>query len=494
MPVSGSGRIVKTRQGKKGGTQHQKNHRWESFTTKIAKLNSLDPIRRVRRHDAGDSPTATSDFSYFRAGLEKWQELNLSAAFISFTQDVQPLCDSLAQVIHFEKKIMDLLAMYMEKRERESLEPLLELMTDFAHDLGVRFEHHYEKALELVTSIAGSFQDVAVIEWSFTCLAFLFKYLSKLLVPDLRPTYDSIAPLLGKRRQPPHIARFAAEAMSFLIKKAGAPANREKALVLIVEHVKKDLSSTVGTKEFNLYYHGVMTLFAEAMKGNGLTVHTSGSAIFQSLVQVLDAEDFGSKDSSPWQDVISGVLTSILHHTGPDTVNELIEVILLQANASVDSFVESKSEIDLRRLLVSSRSLGIIAGVRKGSRVADWPAILKTMSNILNSISRNPLVVEKHESDSDLFRYVILSMGIVMQYAPMDTMIPFISPFMDSLTKDPLARCFFTFCSYFSEADAERFRTIALPYFQRSDHIPLATSSITNFFQIRGCPLVRRQW
>ena len=481
---------MKTRQGKKGGTQHQKNHRWESFTTKISKLSSLDPIRRVRRHDAGDSPTATSDFSYFRTGLEKWQELNLSAAFISFTQEVQPLCDSLAQVVHFETKIMELIATYLEKRERESLEPLLELMTDFAHDLGIRFEHHYERALGLVTSIAGTFPDVAVIEWSFTCLAFLFKYLSKLLVPDLRATYDSIAPLLGKRRQPPHIARFAAEAMSFLIKKAGAPAHREKALVLIVQHVRNDLLSIVGTKEYNLYYHGVMTLFAEAMKGNGLTVHTSGSAIFQSLVQVLEAEDFGSKELSPWQEVISGVLTSILHHTGPDTVKELLEVILFQANASVDSFVESKSKIDLRRLLVSSRSIGIMAGVRKGSRIADWPAILKTMSKIITSISKNAQIVEKHENDSDLFRYVILSVAIVMQYSPMDAMIPFISPFMDSLTKDPLARCFFTFCSYFSEADAERFKTISLPYFQRF----VSNNSTQNYLMTNLTRFVVAHW
>jgi U3 small nucleolar RNA-associated protein 20 len=46
-------------------------------------------------------------------------------------------------------------------------------------------------------------------------------------------------------------------------------------------------------------------------------------------------------------------------------------------------------------------------------------------------------------------------------------MIPFISPFMDSLTKDPLAKWFLTFSSYLSEAEPDRFRSIALPYFQR---------------------------
>src|SRR5271170_4142108 len=105
MPAISSGRIIKTRKAKKG-TLHQKNHRWESFTTKISKLSSLDPIRKVRHHDidAEDLSTATS---YLKTGLEKWQELNMSEPFVEFTRQILPMCDSLPQIIHFEEKIMD---------------------------------------------------------------------------------------------------------------------------------------------------------------------------------------------------------------------------------------------------------------------------------------------------------------------------------------------------------------------------------------------------
>jgi U3 small nucleolar RNA-associated protein 20 len=465
MPVASSGRIVKTRKIKKG-TPHQKNHRWESFTAKISKLSSLDPIRRVRRHDI-DAEDLSTNTSYLKAGLEKWQELNLSDGFITFSNEIAPMCDSLPEILHFEDKIAEILFAYIDRRERVSLEPLLELMTDFAHDLGTRFEKHYAKALELVTSIAGTSQDVEVIEWSFTCLTFMFKYLSKLLVPDLRPTYDLISPLLGKHRQKPHIARFAAEAMSFLVKKAGAPAHREKALPLIVIHAKKDLQSISDTKQFGLYFHGLMTLFAEAMKGNGLSVHTSGPAIFRSLFLALDAEDFDSKDSSSWMSLIGGVLTSIIHHTSSDTFKEIFEVVLERSNAVVDSFTELKNDLELRRLLLSARTLGIAAGVRKGTRISDWPALLKSMSCILRAISTNASTVLKHDQDSDLWNSLILSVSITLQYAPMDAMVPFISTFMDSLTKDPLAKWFLTFCSYISEAEPERFRSIVLAYFQR---------------------------
>ena len=118
---------------------------------------------------------------------------------------------------------MGLLVQYISLHEKEALEPLLDLLTAFAHDLGTRFEKHYAKSLELLIGIAGKARDVEVIEWTFGALAFLFKYLSKLLVPNLIPTYDVVCGLLGKQRHPPHIARFAAEALSFLVKKAGAP-------------------------------------------------------------------------------------------------------------------------------------------------------------------------------------------------------------------------------------------------------------------------------
>ncbi|CAL3973099.1 unnamed protein product [Diplocarpon coronariae] len=465
MPVNSSGRIVKTRKGKKG-TVHQKNHRWESFTMKISKLNSLDPIRRVRRQDV-DIEDISATTSYLGAGLEKWAELNMSETFIKFSREVSEMCESLPQIIHAEEKIMTLFVTYIEKKERESLEPLLELMTDFAHDLGARFEKHYPKALELVISTAGLLQDVAVIEWRFTGLAFLFKYLSKLLVPDLRPTYNLMAPLLGKSRQKSHIARFAAEAMSFLIKKVGAPARRSTALPLIVKHAKKDLLSIQATKEFGLYYHGLMTMFAEAMKGNGLSIHTSGPAIFKSLFLALDESDLESKESSAWTNVIYGVLISMVHHSSSDTFPEILAVVVDLANDTVEAFARAPNEYNLLRLLLSARMLGISAGVRKGTRVQDWTTVLSTMSSILRTIAKYSNFVSENEQKVDLWSSLILSVSILFQYASMDAIITVISPFMDALTKDPLMEFFLTFCSYFSEVEADRFRSIVLPYFRR---------------------------
>jgi U3 small nucleolar RNA-associated protein 20 len=460
-----SGRIVKSSK-KKGGTPHHKNHRWESFTTKISKLNSLDPLKRVRRHDL-DAEDLTTTASYFKNGLERWQELNLSGPFIEFAREVTPLCDSLPQILHFEDRIMDLLAAYLQMKERESIEPLLQLVTDFAHDLGTRFEKHYARALELVISIARTFHDVEVIEWSFACLAFMFKYLSKLLVLDLRPTYDLMAPLLGKERQQPHIARFAAEAMSFLIKKAAAPAVREKALGIIVQHAKSDLIKSHGSRQYGLYFHGLMTMFAEAAKGSGLSIHSSGTTIIRSMFSQYDGGEFSDIQHSPWADVICGVLTSLIHHSSSDTFKDIMVTVLEQAVDAVDSFEVDDTEQNCRRLILSAKTMGILAGVRKGSRVSDWPALLSGLSKVLNVLSQETRTVVNQGNDAEFSDAVVLSTSIALQYALMDSLIPFISCYMAAISTDPLSRYFLTFCSYFAEVNVERFQSFVLPYFQR---------------------------
>jgi U3 small nucleolar RNA-associated protein 20 len=459
-----AGRIVKSSK-KKGGTSHHKNHRWESFTTKISKLNSLDPLRRVR-HDLDTEDLATTT-SYFKNGLEKWQELNLSGPFIKFAHEVTPLCDSLPQILHFEDRIMDLLAAHLQMRERESIEPLLQLLTDFSHDLGTRFEKHYARALELVISIARTFHDVEVIEWSFACLAFMFKYLSKLLVLDLRPTYDLMAPLLGKERQQPHIARFAAEAMSFLIKKAAAPAVREKALDTITQHAKSDLLKSHGSRQYGLYFHGIMTMFAEAMKGSRLSIHSSGNTIIRSMFSQYDGGEFLDVQESPWADVICGVLTSLIHHSSSETFKDVIATVLGQAADAVDSFEIDETKQNFRRLMLSAKTIGILAGVRKGSRVSDWPALLSGLSRILNVLSKGAETVANCGNDTEFSYAVVLSTSITLHYAPMDTLIPFISHYMAALSTDSLSRYFLTFCSYFAEVNVERFQSFVLPYFQR---------------------------
>ncbi|KAL2016909.1 hypothetical protein VTK56DRAFT_2870 [Thermocarpiscus australiensis] len=451
MPSASSGRIVKTQRGSKA-TPHQKNHRWESFSAKISKLHSLDPLRKVRRHDLDDEDLSATT-SYLRNGLDRWAELNISRPYMAFKREINPLTESLAQILYHEERIMDLLAEYISRHEKEALEPLLDLLTAFAHDLGVHFEKHYPRALGLIVDLASKVHDVEAIEWTFAALAFLFKYLSRLLVPDLRPTYDVVAPLMGKAKNPGHIARFAAEAMSFLVKKAAAPSHKDKALPLFVEHVRKDLESVAGTKQFHLYSQGVMTMFAEAIKGVGNGVHSTAPEIFAALLRSVPDEELALPGQTIWTDVCCGVLTSVIHHSTVDTFKTVEARVVEEAVAG-------------QRSVLLVRVFGIMAGVRKGTRIHDWAALVGALGQLLGSLSARKELVEPMPP-SQVWQHVIVNTAIVWSQAPMDALIPALTAFNGTMTKEPLMRWYIPFCSYLAELNSERFRGLFLKDFQK---------------------------
>ncbi|KAJ8608029.1 hypothetical protein MRB53_039935 [Persea americana] len=55
--------------------------------------------------------------------------------------------------------------------------------------LDVRFEAHFDLAVRTVASVASQHADLQVVEWCFNCLAWLFKYLSR--VNELFDSQDS---------------------------------------------------------------------------------------------------------------------------------------------------------------------------------------------------------------------------------------------------------------------------------------------------------------
>ncbi|KAK4658790.1 U3 snoRNP protein [Podospora pseudocomata] len=451
MPSTTSGRIVKSQRGVKR-TPHEKNHRWESFSTKISKLHSLDPLRKVRRHDL-EAEDLEASTSYLRNGLDRWAELNLSKTYVSFRLKVTRYTDSLAQILHHEDKIMDLLAEAISTHQKDSLEPLLDLVTAFAHDLGVRFEKHYPRALGLIVELASKVHDVEAIEWTFASLAFLFKYLSRLVVPDLRPTYDAVSPLMGKAKIPGHIARFAAEAMSFLVKKAAAPSHKEKALPLFVEHVRKDLESVAGTRQYELYSQGIMTMFAEALKAPNNGVHSTAPEVFAAIVRDVPEGEADLPEQTVWTDVCCGVLTSIIHHTTIETFKTIETRIVQEATAGT-------------RPVLFVQLLGVAAGVRRGNRIHDWSALVKALGQQLTQLGE---VKERIEAISprQVWDRLITRIAIIWGQAPIDALLPSLSTLNNTTTKEPLMRWYIPFCSYLADLHPERFRGLFLKDFQK---------------------------
>ncbi|CBY01862.1 similar to HEAT repeat protein [Plenodomus lingam JN3] len=434
----------------KGGTESTRNHVFKGFSQRIAQLK-IEPVRRGRSTILDDAELE-SNFSYFRDSFLEWKELNMSEAFTSFTRKVGPLCDSLPQVLHHSDRIFALLVEFIERGETFSQEPLLSLMSHLAHDLGEKFEKHFEQAVRTVSRLASTHAEVEVIEWSFGCLAWLFKYLSRLLVPDLRPVFNLMSPLLGKEHQKAFVSRFAAESLSFLIRKAGVGYHRDKKpLQLIIRHISVQLQDLAESPRNHEFQHGIMYLLTDSLKGVQRGFHSSAAAILQVLLTETFDEDYIDLQDPPLERILIGVLTASIHHSDAETFKPLLDIVLAQINTI---------STDTRFVRLASHLLLVVSGVRVGARIIDWRPVLGSISRLVDSASA---MAQLNPIDAwDLLAVV----SVAFQYCAMDAAIPH-EKILESLSKGVWEIFFLPFCNLFADLGAERFRALLLPYFKR---------------------------
>ena len=428
----------------KGGTESTRKHRFQTFNQRISKLK-IDPIHRSRPPDLDESTAV----SYFQSALSRWRDLNVSENFSNFVREVQPFCDSLPQILHYQENIMSAVVRFLEKRDSLSLEPLLDLLSNFAHDLGTRFECYFSNALRLVSSIAAKHSDVEVIEWSFECLAWLFKYLSRLLVPDLRPVFEIMAPLLGKEQQKHHTTRFAAEALSFLIRKAAMVYHKNRApLDKIVRHIVEDLSS-VDVSSDGLYQHGLMTLFVEAVRGIERKLHSSGAQVYRCLLEHTLSSISDQRNQSV--DLAYGTTTGILQITDADGFQPILEVIL--ENIRALNLGSKDANIGTCGYL-----LFVAVSVRKGSRIADWAPVLDALICLL------PLCdISGDGTITDVYK----AAAVALSLSPLELMISRFRAAMGVVAHKRHSQHFLAFCNDLCSLNRDRFHSIMFPYFNK---------------------------
>ena len=414
----------------KGGPSSSKKHRFESFN-----------------HDTDFS----LESSYFRTALERWKGLNVSANFTSFVREVQPQCDSLPQLVHHHGDIMSKLIFFIGKRDALSLEPLLDLLASYAHDLGSRFEMHFGAAVTLVASLAATHPDVEVIEWSFMCLAWLFKYLSRLLVSDLRPLFGVMATLLGKERQKSHTTQFAAEALSFLIRKAAIQYHRSKvSLDSVVEFIIEDLGCLeLDNEAVERYQGGLMALFVETVKGIDRKIHSSGAHVFCCLLEHMVAAT-GTKQVRA-AELIEGVVVGSIHSTNAPGFQPILEKIIAQIQRLDHCSKDANIAICARLLFVAS-------AVRKGSRIADWEPLLDSLRSLLGlcDIASGAAFMQIHK--------VAI---VVLHMAPLELVIPHFHTAVNVLAHKRQPHQFLAFCMDFHDLNPERFQSLLFPYFSK---------------------------
>ncbi|TGZ79617.1 hypothetical protein EX30DRAFT_321196 [Ascodesmis nigricans] len=437
---------TKPLRGAKKATASTRKFAYQSFSQKIANLK-IDPARVVRRY-VDDEETQNSNF---QTAYEKWIELNLTATFTQFAKEVRPLSESLPLIVHHKDRIFDLLYSYIDKRDPLALEPLLDLLAQFAHDLGALFEPYLSRSVKLLSSLVAKYVDFSTIEWTFNCLAYLLKYLSRFLTPNLRPLYDIWAPLLGRESQKSFVTRFAAEAISFLIRKA-----KDQALRDFVRHVLEDLEKNADNSKAAAYSQGVITAFHEACISINQNIHSRGTLVFDALLTIATEAPEVTKST---YEVVEGVLVGLIHHTNQETFQPVLKCIY--------EFVDRKlpeDSITPSQMAFIGMLLNISATVRKGSRIVEWGPMAEQTMRVLNAAFQTPGTTE---GSREAVWSGLKGANSIMQYSSLDVVISKCSRVAEKAKEWNQGELFLAFSELVAETGQERFKQFVLPTLQR---------------------------
>lgn len=73
----------------------------------------------------------------------------------------------------------------------------LSLVVQLARDLQTDFYPHFPDFFTLITSLLDT-KDTELLEWAFTSLSYLYKYLWRLMVKDMSNIYKSVLKPCGE--------------------------------------------------------------------------------------------------------------------------------------------------------------------------------------------------------------------------------------------------------------------------------------------------------
>uniref|UniRef100_A0A8C5D0P0 UTP20 small subunit processome component n=1 Tax=Gadus morhua TaxID=8049 RepID=A0A8C5D0P0_GADMO len=202
----------------------ENTYRFLTFAERLANVN-IDVIHRIDRTGSYDEEVDT----YFFEGLTKWRDLNLTD---HFCKDLFNQCQTFNLLVFHQKAVVASLKAHLAVKNSMAYQPLLDLVVRLARDLQTDFYPHFPDFFLLITPLLET-KDTEVLEWVFTCLSYLYKYLWRLMTRDMSNIYRLYSPLLAHKKE--HICNFAAESFSFLMRKVP---DMDGLLVLMLSDLK----------------------------------------------------------------------------------------------------------------------------------------------------------------------------------------------------------------------------------------------------------------
>lgn len=174
-----------------------------------------------------------------------------------------------------------------------------------AKDLRQEFYVYFPQFLSTLIQLLNT-KEPEQIEWTFYCLAHLFKILKPFLKKDLSIVYNEILPLLNRRYHPAYVTNYAAECFSYVARDIR---DKDKFLAMLLSGLKKHADSTTDCGR----------LLYEIVKGANHGLHSCAEEFFVNWFNAL-------VNPSIDKDILFNVLTEFTKHLVQNVYPQNLEV------------------------------------------------------------------------------------------------------------------------------------------------------------------------
>ncbi|XP_062339462.1 small subunit processome component 20 homolog [Osmerus eperlanus] len=346
--------------------------RFLTFAERLANVN-IDVIHRIDRTGSYEEDVET----YFSEGLTKWRDLNLTENFTTFLKEVSNKCQSFNLLVFHQNAIVESLKTHLAVKKSLAFQPLLELVVQLARDLQTDFYPHFPAFFPLITSLLET-QDTELLEWAFTCLSYLFKYLWRLMVKDITNMYSLYSTLLAHKKE--HIRRFAAESFSFLMRKVPD-------LDGLLSHMFSDLGEHPEKAE------GAGQLLFEMCKGVRNMFHSCAAKALPVALKKLGPAGNHDDASLNWEavrDAVDQMARAAANHVEKEhilvlweSIQACVSEVLAQLEEEREKARETSPVLEhLERLLFILHTL---VGHRDGAKITRPEAVCQMVLQLLQA-------------------------------------------------------------------------------------------------------------
>eukprot|EP00466_Bigelowiella_natans_P014183 jgi/Bigna1/143891/aug1.82_g18599 len=259
----------------KHATAKQNRFVFQNFLERISQIN-IDIAHKICRNES----LREEKGSYFLTRLDELKDLNRTQDFQDVLQELSRYAQSLPMIVYHLDHIVGVLLTHLKKKGSTCFKEVTELLSILARDMRSELYPYFKRITEGLTALLDPSQPEK-LEAVFVSLSYVFKFLTKQLVDDVPEVYRTVFLRLLTNSKP-YVRKFAAESLSFLLRKV-----RPKDIRLVLHTIISVINQPeLRNKEAELRDGIGMVLF-ETIKGVNHTLHNLAKTWLPLMVRSL---------------------------------------------------------------------------------------------------------------------------------------------------------------------------------------------------------------